>query len=287
VVDAGAALRALGYPGKAARTTISPSPWRLAARPVAAPPPARALAPRPGLLRALVALAREDTVAAGALLAGLLPAQGAILGADISYDLTVRGFGTFAVTVREGSARVQRIGRRRPRREAAFHLASDPLVLAELLAGEQRRIRRFGRSAVKVNGRRKRVRALAPLAAAELTLAELVRAGARLEPSLVYRALPFAVAPEWTRGHVFTVAQEIVEFGPRAWYVTARDGVPLDVVEHVSGAAADATVTMTRAAFERLLRGEPAAAGDLPTVRGNRTAVATLKRWTELAAAAE
>ena len=58
---------------------------------------------------------------------------------------------------------------------------------------------------------------------------------------------------------MFTVAQEIVELAPRAWYVTARDGVPLRVAEHAAGAAADATVTMTRAAFDRLLRGEPAA----------------------------
>ena len=183
---------------------------------------------------------------------------------------------------------MQRIARRRPRSEAAFHLAGDPLVLAELLAGEQRRIRRFGRAGVKVNGRRKRVRALVGAAAAPSSRSPTRSGRARgWSRALVYRALPFAVAPEWTRGHVFTVAQEIVEFGPRAWYVTARDGVPLDVVEHVAGAAADATVTMTRAAFERLLRGEPAAEGELPVVRGNRDAVATLKRWTELAAGAD
>ena len=204
------------------------------------------------------------------------------LDADVSYDLTIRGFGTFAVTVRDGSARVQRVARRRPRSEAAFHLAGDPLALAELLAGEQRRIRRFGRSALKVNGRRKRVRALTPLQTADLTLAELVRAGARLEPSLVYRALPFAIAPEWTRGHVFTVAQEIVELAPRAWYITARDGVALSVTEHAAGAAADATVTMSRTAFDRLLRGEHALEGDRPLIRGDHGAVAALKRWTDL-----
>ena len=99
----------------------------------------------------------------------------------------------------------------------------------------------------------------------------------------MYSALPYAVSPEWTKGHVFTVAQEIRELGPRAWYVTARDGVRLSVVEHAAGAAADATVTMSRAAFDRLLKGEPPAPGDLPVVRGNREAVATLKRWTDLA----
>ena len=40
---------------------------------------------------------------------------------------------------------------------------------------------------------------------------------------------------------------------------------------------------MTRAAFDRLLRDEPAAVGDRPTIRGDREAVAALKRWTDLA----
>ena len=140
-------------------------PWRLAAERVAVPRGRRtALAPRPGLLRALVALAREDSVAAGSLLAGLLPAQGAILDDDVSYDLTVRGLGTFAVTVRDGDGEVQRIARRRPRREAAFHLVGRAARARRAARG--RAAGGSGASAgagVKVNGRRKRVRALAPL----------------------------------------------------------------------------------------------------------------------------
>ena len=134
----------------------------------------------------------------------------------------------------------------------------------------------------RYSGRRKKLRTLTALSAARLSLADAARAGARLEPGLVYRALPFAVPAEWTRGHVFTVAQEIIELAPRAWYITARDGVPLRVIEHAAGAAADATVTMSMAAFDRLLRGEPALDGDRPAIRGDHSAVATLKRWTDL-----
>ncbi|MDA0174871.1 hypothetical protein OJ998_37645 [Solirubrobacter taibaiensis] len=241
------------------------------------------VAPAPGLRRALLTLAREEPVTAGALIAGLLPAQGAILEEPLSYDLTVRGYGTFAVTVGHGGAEVQRLTKRRPRKEAAFHVAGEPLVLAQLLAGERKRLGRF-RPSARVTGRRRRARAaLGVIPASTLSLAEAVKAGARLEPALVYSALPYAVSPEWTRGHVFTVAQEIRELGPRAWYVTARDGVRLSVVEYAAGAAADATVTMSRAAFDRLLKGESPVPGDLPVIRGNREAVATLKRWTDLA----
>jgi hypothetical protein len=232
--------------------------------------------------RALVALARVDSATAGALLVGLLPAQGAVLGGLLTYDITVRGVGTFAVFVEGGSARIVRLSRRRPRSEALFHLSAEPLVLAELLAGERDKVRRFRRAA-KVSGRRRRVSELAPLRDARLSLAEAVSAGARLEPGLVYRALPHAIDPAWTRGHTFTVAQRIAELEPQVWHVSARDGLPLRVAERRTDARADATVTMTQAAFERMLRNEPPAPDDRPQIRGDRAAVAALKRWTDLA----
>ncbi|MDA0164162.1 hypothetical protein OM076_28065 [Solirubrobacter ginsenosidimutans] len=234
------------------------------------------------LRRTLLALAREDSVAAGALLVGLLPAQGAVIEGSLTYDLTVRGVGTFAVFAADGSARIVRLSRRRPRSQALFHLSADPVVLAELLAGEREKIGRFHRKA-KVSGKRKRARELLLLAQSRLSLADAVKAGARLEPALVYRALPLAVDPEWTRGHSFTVAQQIVEFAPNAWHITARDGRPLRVEQRNAGTRADATVTMSQAAFERMLRDEAPVFGDRPTIRGDRDAVASLKRWTDLA----
>jgi hypothetical protein len=40
---------------------------------------------------------------------------------------------------------------------------------------------------------------------------------------------------------------------------------------------------MSRAAFDRLLRDEPAAAGELPVIRGDHAAVGALKAWTDRA----
>jgi len=234
------------------------------------------------LRRALVALARDDSVTAGALLVGLLPAQGALLETVMTYDLTVRGVGTFAVFVDGSTARVVRQSRRRPRSEALFHLSAEPLVLAELLAGDRDKVGRFRRRA-KVSGRRKRMIELAPLRNARLSLAQAVTAGARLEPGLVYQALPHAIDPQWTRGHTFTVAQRIVELAPQTWHISARDGLPLRVTERRTDARADAVVTMSKAAFERMLRDEPPLPSDRPQIRGDRDAVAALKRWTDLA----
>ena len=146
-----------------------------------------------------------------------------------------------------------------------------------MLAGERDKVRRFGRKA-KLSGRRKRARELAPLRDARLSLADAVKAGARLEPGLVYRALPLAIDPEWTRGHNFTVAQRIVELAPLTWHVAVRDGQPLRVVERRTEARADAAVTMSRAAFERMLRNEPPASRRSPAdprrPRGRRGAQA-------------
>lgn len=235
------------------------------------------------LRKALVALAQHDPLAAGRLLIALLPAQAAVLDEPASYDLTVRGLGTFAVSVKDGAADVRRLAKPRRRGEATFHLKVETLALAELLAGERTRIRRF-RGPARASGKRRRTAELAPLVATKLSLADVVRAGARLDPEAVYAVLPYAIEPEWTRGRSFTVEQEIVDPSPRSWYLTARDGEPLAVSEHPPAERPDATVTMSRATFAALLRGEPPAAGERPAVRGDLAAVAALKSWTDRAA---
>ena len=120
-------------------------------------------------------------------------------------------------------------------------------------------------------------------AEAAASVTQAARAGAQLDPELAYRTFAYAVHPSWTRGHTFTVAQRIVELAPLSWHFAVRDGRPLRVVERRTEARADAAVTMSRAAFERMLRNEPPAFGDRPQIRGDRAAVAALKHWTDLA----
>jgi hypothetical protein len=113
-------------------------------------------------------------------------------------------------------------------------------------------------------------------------LCEAARAGAELPPELVFAAFPFAIDPAWTRGHSFTVVQQFVDPPALAVAITARDGERVAVRPGASTERADAIVTMTRATFAALLRGEPLA-GARPVVRGNRAAVAALRVWTERA----
>jgi hypothetical protein len=230
----------------------------------------------PPLRGAIVKLAHDDPAVAGRLLAALLPAQGAVLGEPLAYDLTINGVGTFGVTVTEGRARVEQLDRSRPRSQAAFHVRGDPLALAEMLAGVDHKVRRF-RGPVTVRGRRRGVIPLTTLSAASISLTDAARAGAALEPELVYRTLAYAIHPSWTRGHHFTIAQEITS--GETWYLTARNGAGLAVSATAPGTP-DATVTMTRAAFDSMLRGEQPPPGERPTVRGDREAVEFMRTWT-------
>ena len=249
-------------------------------------PPARALATGserreyPLLRGAIVKLAHDDPATAAALLVALLPAQGAAIEGPLGYDLTIREAGTFAVAIAGGRASVEQIDVPRPRGIAEFHLTADAVVLSELLAGVKHRIGRFFGPA-RVRGRKRRVKELKALPSSTATLAEAARAGARLDPALVYRLLSYAIHPTWTRGHDFTIAQEITGAPPETWYLTTSDGSGVTVSATAPAEQPDATVTMSRQVFDRLLREEPVPSGRLPVVRGDHGAVAAMHAWTQ------
>jgi hypothetical protein len=237
----------------------------------------------PWLRGALVKLAHDDPRAAARLLLGLVPVQRALVSPPLEYDLTIQGSGTYAISVSTDRAQAKEIEAPRPRAIAAFHLAADVVTLAELLAGVDKRMGRwFG--PVKVRGRRRGAEALRDaLASTDLSLSAAARAGADLDPDLVFRAFAYAIHPSWTRGHRFTVAQELIDPTPLRWHVAVRDGAPVSIERRPPALPPEAVVSMSRAAFGHLLRGEPGPSGERPSVRGDRAAVAVLKAWTDRA----
>ncbi|HZH23705.1 MAG TPA: hypothetical protein VEY49_02280 [Solirubrobacteraceae bacterium] len=237
----------------------------------------------PWLRGALARLAHDDPRTAARLLLALVPVQGTLLARALEYDLTIAGAGTYAISSDGRHASVRPLHEPRPRAQAAFHVAADAATLAELLAGLQKRMGRWIGS-VRVQGRRRDAEALRDaLVACDLDLASAARAGADLEPDLVWRALAHAIDPAWTRGHTFTVAQEIAGPRPLRWHVAVRDGAPVTVARRAPVAPPDAVVSMSRATFACLLRDEPVPGGARPVIRGDRAAVATLKGWTDRA----
>ena len=240
----------------------------------------------PWLRGALVKLAHDDPQAAGKLIAGLLPVQAAIVQGPVDYDLTIAEVGTFAVTVAGGRAYVKDLEQPRGRREAEFHLSADALTLAELIAGVPHKIGRF-RGAARVSGRKRRLKPLKAIPAATLSLAEAARAGARLEPALVFRTFPYVIHAAWSRDHSFTVAQQHHQRPARHVVRHRRQRRRhRDPHRRRRKTGADATVTMTPEGFAHLLRGEPTPPGHRPIVRGDREVVALLKSWLDRAQAA-
>jgi hypothetical protein len=238
---------------------------------------------RPWLRGALARLAHDDPDAGARLLLGLAPALRAVAGHSIDFDLTIRGSGTYGITLDATGTAVRPLGRPRGRREAAFHVTASATTLAEVAAGVRKRIGRW-QGSVRVSGRRGEAVALADaLRNSRLSLAAAAGAGADLPPDLVFAAFPYAIDPAWTRGHRFTVAQEITDLPGAAFVIVAHDGTHLTVSRTPPAGGADATVTMTRATFAALLRGTPATGERRPVVRGNRAAVAALKGWTDRA----
>jgi hypothetical protein len=230
-----------------------------------------------------VKLAHDDPRAATRLLLGLVPVQRVLVAPPLEYDLTIKGAGTYAISVTSERAVAAEIEAPRPRGIAAFHLAADVVTLAEVLAGVEKRMGRwFG--PVRVRGRRRGAEVLRDaLAGANLGLSDAARAGAELDPDLVFRTFAYAIQPAWTRGYRFTVAQELTEARPIRWHVVVRDGAPVAIERRAPAEPPNAVVSMSPAAFAHLLRGEPAPSGERPAIRGDRAAVAALKAWTDRA----
>ena len=172
------------------------------------------------LRRVLVALAAQDALAAGQMLAALLPAQGSVFdSADRvrPHDRgrrDVRGHGR-----RRGGGRSSASPSRAPGARPLFELRADPLALAELLAGDERRLGRFARPRPGDAAPAQGARAARPAGDPD----EPRRGGRRRRPARARARLPRAPvrdrAPSGPAGHAFTIAQQITDPVPRTWYL--------------------------------------------------------------------
>ncbi len=209
----------------------------------------------PPLRGALVKLAHDDPRAAGLFLAGLLSAQhAAVVDAPPDYDITITEVGSFAVSTAGMTTLVSPLHEPRGRGQAAFHITTDALTLAETLAGAENRARRF-RGPLRVTGKARHAKTLSNLRS-NLSFIDVVRAGADLDPHLVLRALSYAVRPNWTQGQVWSVELDVEG---RVVSVQARHSGGLEVTDGVGGdgiSEPDARVRLTDQAFRDLAVGE-------------------------------
>jgi ribonucleoside-diphosphate reductase beta chain len=231
-------------------------------------------------------MAEADPDLAARLVLMSLPVAAKRIPGELTYDLTVEGWGTYRVSKQNGSATVDQQPERgdvgRPDPGVDFTLAMDARTLAQMAAGASpARLMLEGR--LRVRGKRRRALRLRSMAEGELDLAELLRAGAEIEPDLLYRALEYLIDPEWTRGHKFTI---VYELDGNAWQVEVRDGSRVTVATGRPNKA-DATVRLSMDTFRSLLNGEmtptEAMQKDLTAVEGQIHPVTLLGRWMERA----
>lgn len=222
-----------------------------------------------------------------------LPAAAARIPGTLVYDLAVDGLGTHRVSVSGGRARVDRIdphaNGNAPASEPAagetdFRMSAEPRALVALATGEARPLGLLLRGVLRVRGKRRRLLRLRHMAGPAVELAEVVEAGGTLDVDALFRALPYTVDPEWTRGHSFAVRYELGGAGGGSWWIAVRDGQPLRVSdEPPADVETVATVRLATADYVRLATGQltpDAAMRDRVTqVEGGLHPITLLGRW--------
>jgi ribonucleoside-diphosphate reductase beta chain len=233
-------------------------------------------------------MARSDPDLAAKLVLMSLPVAAKRIHGDLTYDLTVEGWGTYRVQKHNGSATVDEQPERddvdRPDPGVDFTMAMDARTLAQMAAGANpARLMLDGR--LRIRGKRRRALKLRAMSEGDLDLAEVLQSGASIDPDLLYRSLEYLIDPTWTKGHKFTVVYDVG--GTGSWQVEVRDGNRLKVATGRPSGSPDATVRMTSETFDGLLTGEltptDAMQRNLTQIDGQIYPVTLLGRWMQRA----
>src|SRR5436305_6945800 len=228
---------------------------------------------------ALRQMAKEEPELAARLVLQTLPAAAQRISPPLAYDMTVEGIGTWHVAVTERGAEVTQGANGR----ADFELVADPAGLAQMALGASA-LRLMLGGHVKIKGKRRRALKLRAMSnGSDPSMAEAVAAGAKVDADAIYRALPYLIDPEWTRGHSFTVGYEIAGEGGGRWFVQVRDGQPLVVTTEPPEGGADGTTRVSAETFRGLVSGKitppEAMSQQLTDIEGEIYPVTLLGRW--------
>jgi ribonucleoside-diphosphate reductase beta chain len=237
-----------------------------------------------GMQQALVRMAEDDPELAARLLVTALPAAASSVPGQLDYDLEIDQVGDYRVSIANGAATVAPV-RQSSNGRPDFIMRTNAQTLARLAAGASPLRMMLGRR-LRIRGKRRKALKLRRLAGG-LSMREVARAGVEPDPDLVYRALPYAIDPEWTRGHRFTIAYEMLADRGGAggtWCVTVDDGA-VGVTSEAPAEAPDAKVSFARDTWLRLVRGElspnDAMRAQLVRVEGKMFPVTIVGRWIE------
>ncbi len=226
---------------------------------------------------ALHRIAADDPELAARLILMTLPGAASKIGGTMSYVLDVAGLGTHRVSISGGRARVDQADEAE---DADFRLQADARTLVDLVTGTHGPLGLMMRGRLRIRGKRRKAMKLRRMSG-EVSLADVVEAGGTLDPDILYRSLPYIVDPEWTTGHDFTVRYVVTGEGGGSWYVTVRDGQPLEVSREERDVAGTASVSFD--SYQRMASGQlspsQAMQNQLTTIEGQIHPITLIGRW--------
>jgi ribonucleoside-diphosphate reductase beta chain len=233
--------------------------------------------------QALRRMAESDPELAARLIVQSLPAAAATLPAGLSYRLELAGIGAWTVTSLGGRAKVAEVLAGADLNGEAFAISTDAATLARVASGRNP-LGAMATRRLRLRGRRRKAMALRRLSA-DAGPRDLARIGLPVDADLVFRSLAYMIEPDWTRGHRFTVAYQLVGEGGGTWRVEVDDGRIR--VERGLGEDPDAIVRIRYSDWLRLLSGEisPSDAMRLgyTEVEGRIFPVTRMGRWIDRA----
>jgi ribonucleoside-diphosphate reductase beta chain len=228
-------------------------------------------------------MAESDPELAARLIVQSLPAAAAKLPDGMSYRLELEGLGAWTVSSLGGRAKVAEVLAGADLNGEAFAISTDAETLARVASGRNP-VGPLMNGRLKLRGRRHKALALRKLDP-EAGPRELARLGHPVDADLVFRSLAFAIEPEWTQGHRFAVAYQLVGEGGGTWRVEVDDGSVR--VERGLGEDPDAIVRIRYSDWLALLSGvlTPPDAMRLgkTEVEGRIPPVTLLGRWIDRA----
>jgi ribonucleoside-diphosphate reductase beta chain len=233
--------------------------------------------------RALRRMAESDPELAARLIVQSLPAAAADLPDGLSYRLELDGLGAWTVSSLGGRTRVAEVLAGADLNGEAFAISTDAETLARVASGSNP-VGPLARGRLKLRGRRRKALALRHLSP-DAGPRELARLGDPVDPDLVFRSLAYAIEPEWTRGHRFAVAYQLVGEGGGTWRVEVDDGRVR--VERGLGEDPDAIVRIRYSDWMKLLSGELTPSDSMrlgkTEIEGKIPPVTRIGRWIDRA----
>lgn len=248
------------------------------------------MTPSADLLRKIAVT--DPELAARAVLM-FMPAAALRITKPLVYDVAVDGHGIHRVTLAEGRGRIDPVTDAQAADGSAdFRLGLDPATLVFMATGGGSPLRLALAGRLRIRGKRRRARRLKQAARGpEPTPADLLAAGGRLDPDVVFRLLPHSIDPAWTEGHAFTVGYHLTGAGGGHWYAQVRDGAPVGIATEAPPGGPDVQATLAIGDWQRMVAGEmtPATAMQqrLIEVDGALYPMTLLGRWIDRAQGAD